>query len=122
MEDRQLVMTVRGRWTDWAKVVLGLLAVTMPEILGGDWPSLGLEDAAGLLLLAAGVWAVYRTQERAPQWLARVASALLVIWPSIVQPTARAAPWVGIVGGALGALSAIVRLHDISGRNREPPV
>lgn len=119
MGDRQLVVNFGGRWTDWAKVVLGLLAVTTPEIFGGGWPVLGLEDTAGLLLIAAGVWALRRPQSRAPQWFAIGASALLAIWPSVVEPTAKAAPWVGIVAGGLGTLSAIARLHELSGRDQE---
>ncbi len=117
--EKVLVMRLGGRWTDWLKVLLGLVAVAAPELLAGTWPVLGLEDTAGLALLAAGLWAVFQPAASAPQWLALAAAAALVVWPSMFQPTMAAAPWIGILAGFLGAVTAVMRLREIRRLRRE---
>ncbi len=115
---KQVVLRPLGRWTDWAKVLLGSIAVTMPEVLGGGRPVIGFEDTAGLVLAASGLWAIVRPRTRAAQWLALGASAALMLWPASVDPDELAAPWVGIVAGFLGAVLAIMRLREIPAKKR----
>ncbi len=107
-----------GRWTDWAKIVLGLVAIAVPELLGGKWPTIGFEDTAGIALAACGVWAVLRPNARPAQWLALAASAMLVLWPAGMDPDELTAPWVGIVAGFLGAVATLMSLRAIPPRPR----
>ena len=110
---KEIVLRPIGRWTDRAKVLLGLVAIVAPDLLNSGWPVVEFEDVAGLVLAASGVWGMLRPRSRAPQWLAIAASAALVVWPAGAQPATLVAPWIGIIAGVLGALTAIVRLRQI---------
>lgn len=118
-------MRVPKRIIDWINLLLGVWLIITPWIVGAAASTTGTTVLVimGFALVISSAWALYRVEERAPEWWNLGLGVLLFVLPWIFSYTAMVSnAWTSWIVGAVVALLALITMPMTHGiPHHKPP-